>query len=75
MSILDHFRFQGRNGSHFCLVSQVAGPSIAQLSDCPGQVAGYRRLRGDMARVFARQATQAVGSLHAAGVVHGGTYI
>ena len=34
------------NGAHLCLVSQVAGPSIADLSFCPGRSAGYRRLRG-----------------------------
>lgn len=69
---LDHFTVKGPNGSHLCLVSQVAGPSIADLSYCPGQVAGCRRLRGDVARLFARQTAQAVGVLHGVGVVHGG---
>lgn len=69
---LDHFTLQGPNGSHLCLVSQVAGPSIEDLSYCPGHVAGYRRLRSDIARLFARQMAQVVGFLHAVGVVHGG---
>ena len=67
MFILDHFAVQGPNGSHLCLVSQVAGPSIEEeLSYLPGQVAGCRRLRGDIARSFARQTAQALGFLHAA---------
>lgn len=70
--VLDHFAVQGPNGSHLCLVSQVAGPSIADLSFSPGQVAGSRRLRGDIARSFARQTAQAVGFLHTAGFIHGG---
>ena len=42
--ILDHFNFIGLNGNHICLVSQVAGPTISQLSYSPDQVAGSRRL-------------------------------
>lgn len=72
MFVLDHFAIQGPNGSHICLVSQVAGPSIVNLSYSPGQVAGCRRLRGDVARLFARQTAQAIGFLQAAGFIHGG---
>jgi serine/threonine-protein kinase SRPK3 len=72
MLVLDHFAVHGPNGSHMCLVSQVAGPSIVDLSYSPGQMAGSRRLRGDVARSFARQTVQAVGFLHAAGIMHGG---
>lgn len=73
MFILDQFRIHGPNGSHVCLVSQVAGPSVVDLSCSPGQVGGCRRLRGDVARSFARQTAQAVGFLHAAGFIHGGS--
>lgn len=72
MSALDHFAIQGPNGSHTCLVSQVAGQSIVDLSYSPGQVDGSRRLRGDVARSFARQTAQAIGFLHVAGFIHGG---
>ena len=72
LSVVDDFTVKGPNGSHLCLVSRVAGPSIADLSFCPGQVAGCRRLRGDVGRLFARQTAQAVGVLHGVGVVHGG---
>ena len=72
MSILDHFYFDGPNGSHLCLVSEFAGPSIRQMSFAPGKAAGSRRLRWDIAHNFARQTTEAVGFLHAAGIVHGG---
>lgn len=44
MPLLDDFRVEGLNGSHMCLVSQVFGPSITQLSYYPGRVAGCRRL-------------------------------
>lgn len=50
LSPSDHFTLQGPSGSHLCLVSQIAGPSISDLSYCPGRVAGYRRLRSDITR-------------------------
>lgn len=31
MSILDHFKIEEPNGTHACLVSQVAGPSVTQM--------------------------------------------
>lgn len=74
-SILEYFKIEGPNGTHICLVSQVAGPTIAQLSDCPGQVAGSRRLRADIARKASWQATKALSYLHSRGVVHGGKYL
>ncbi|RJE18526.1 CMGC SRPK protein kinase, partial [Aspergillus sclerotialis] len=71
ISVLDYFQIRGPNGSHLCLVSELAGPSVTQMSLAPGQDAGARRLRGDIARRFARQMTEAVAFLHAAGIVHG----
>lgn len=73
ISVLDHFNVQGPNGSHACLVSQLAGPSVTQICDSPGQVAGSRRLRGALARRLAKQVTQAIGYLHFVGIVHGGS--
>ena len=37
MSMLDHFWISGPNGKHLCVVSEVAGPSIKQFNECPGQ--------------------------------------
>ena len=67
-----HFTVKGPNGSHRFLVSPFAGPSILAMSDCPGRVAGSRRLRGDLARKVAKQIVTAVDCMHRAGVVHGG---
>ncbi len=74
-TVLDEFQLAGPNGCHTCLVSTVAGPSVAQLCYAPGQVAGTRRLRGDLARKVAGQAAMAMAAMHSAGVVHGGTTI
>lgn len=71
-SILVHFDIEGPNGTHICLVSQVAGPTVTQLSYWPGHVAGRRRLRARMARKAAGQAAEALSYLHARGIVHGG---
>ncbi|KAK9319816.1 kinase-like domain-containing protein [Lipomyces orientalis] len=71
LSVLDHFTIEGPNGFHTCLVSPFAGPSLAQITYTPGQPAGSRRLRGALARKFARQVTLTVGYLHSRGVAHG----
>ena len=41
----DHFFEHGVNGSHLCLVYQLAGPSILSMSCCPGRYEGSRRLK------------------------------
>lgn len=69
----DHFFEKGPNGSHLFLVSRFAGPSISAMSDCPGRVAGSRRLRTDLARKVVKQLATTVHRMHRAGVVHGGT--
>lgn len=68
---LDYFQFEGPNGAHTCLVSKIAGPSIAKMQHHLSQ---SRRLRGDLARRFAGQAAQALAFLHSNGVVHGGMF-
>lgn len=75
ISILDDFTIEGPNGTHICYVSQIGGPSIAQLSDSPGQIAGSRRLRGPLARKLAGKLANAVFFLHSHGVAHGGIMI
>lgn len=71
-SILDLFTFEGPNGSHMCMVLPVAGPSLRSMSNSPGQRTGTWRLRADLARKIAMQATQGVSFLHSEGVAHGG---
>jgi serine/threonine protein kinase len=74
MSLLDHFWITGPNGKHLCVVSEVAGPSIEQFNDCPGQCSGSRRLRALIARKVALQVTEGLAYIHSTGTVHGGTY-
>jgi serine/threonine-protein kinase SRPK3 len=68
-TIEDHFMENGPNGSHLCLVSQFAGPSIRSLLDCTSS----RRLRNDLAREVAKQVVGTVELMHTAGFVHGGS--
>ncbi|KAI0785254.1 kinase-like domain-containing protein [Abortiporus biennis] len=70
-NIEDSFLHQGPNGTHLCLVSQLAGPSVRSMFDCPGRVSESRRLRSDLARKVARQVASAVQLMHSAGYVHG----
>ena len=72
ISTLDDFTFEDPNGTYVCFVSPVAGPSIARLSDSPGQVAGSRRLRASLARKVSAQFASTVSLLHHLGIVHGG---
>ncbi|KAG0650382.1 Dis1-suppressing kinase [Hyphodiscus hymeniophilus] len=74
MAMLDHFWIDGPNGHHLCVVSEVAGPSIKQFNDCPGQSSGSRRLRAVIARKVALQVTEGLSYIHSTGTVHGGTY-
>lgn len=62
----DHFRFEGPNGSHLCLVFEVVGPSVSQL------LAKRKQLRGSVARRVSQQLVQGVAYLHSEGVCHGG---
>ncbi|KAG6847096.1 hypothetical protein H0H93_010109 [Arthromyces matolae] len=70
-TIDDHFIETGPNGSHLCLVTKFAGPSISAMSDSPGRVWGSKRLRSHVARKVAKQVVQTVQFMHTAGFVHG----
>ena len=72
MSMLDHFWIVGPNGNHLCVVSEVGGPSIKMFNECPGLANGSRRLRGQVARKVALQATEGLAYIHSTGTVHGG---
>ncbi|KAK3721927.1 hypothetical protein LTR37_002743 [Vermiconidia calcicola] len=70
-NLLAYFTVIGPNGKHYCLVTEVAGPTLLSLYDAAAS--GYaRRLRAKTARSIARQVTQALGFLHSMQVGHGG---
>jgi serine/threonine-protein kinase SRPK3 len=63
---------RGPNGSHLCVASDVAGPNLASIFECPGRVIGNRRLRAEYSRRVAKQVTEFVHEMHSAGYAHGG---
>ena len=69
-SLIDHFWIEGPNGSHICLVSPVAGPSISAFSQHQPQA----RLEAPVAQKLALQVTQGLAFLHSIGVGHGGKW-
>jgi len=66
----DYFIEKGPNGSHLCLVYQLAGPTILSISGA--MTSG--RLRKDLAKKVAKQLVCAVAFLHTVGFVHGGSW-
>ncbi|KAG6838215.1 hypothetical protein C0991_001006, partial [Blastosporella zonata] len=74
-TVQDYFTESGPNGSHLCLVIQLAGPSVLAMSDSPGRIAGSKRLRSDLARKVAKQVVGTVHMMHSAGFVHGGLWL
>lgn len=71
--IMDHFFQQGPNGSHLCLISPFARPSVLSMAECPGRVSGSRRLRGNLARKVTKEMAISVELLHSARIIHGGS--
>ncbi|EGP87145.1 uncharacterized protein MYCGRDRAFT_42881 [Zymoseptoria tritici IPO323] len=69
--LLAHFTITGPNGNHFCLVSEVAGPTLPSLYENRESLYA-RRLRAAVARKISKQVAQAVGFLHSSGIGHGG---
>ena len=68
----DYFIEHGPNGSHLCLVYQLAGPSILSMSFCAGRYEGSRRLKKDLAMKVAKQLVCTVELIHNSGFAHGG---
>jgi serine/threonine-protein kinase SRPK3 len=71
----DPFVEEGPNGSHLCLVSAVAGPSISDIYrniDMSVRMLGSVRLRSGLAHTVANQVVRFVHAMHSAGCVHGG---
>jgi serine/threonine-protein kinase SRPK3 len=69
LSIRSMFTEEGPNGSHVCLVSPVAGPSLDW-----GEWYSLRRFRPDVGRKICKQVTEAVQHMHSSGYVHGGEW-
>ena len=72
VSLLDQFKIAGPNGIHHCTVTDVAGPTIAHLSDSSGGPLSTRRLKGNLAQKSAKEVAEAVRFLHDSGLGHGG---
>jgi serine/threonine-protein kinase SRPK3 len=71
-TIKDSFIEEGPNGTHVCLVSELAGPSVRAMSfPGGGRLEGSTRLRGDLAREVAKQTATVMELMHSAGLVHG----
>lgn len=64
---LDHFKIDGRNGSHHALVNPVLGPRVTTLLHM-SEASNF----GAVLRDICFQATQAMSTLHANGICHGG---
>jgi serine/threonine-protein kinase SRPK3 len=75
-TIKDSFIQEGPNGTHVCLVSELAGPSVYAMSffGCEGRLEGSRRLRSDLARKVAKQTATVMELMHSVGLVHGGSF-
>jgi serine/threonine-protein kinase SRPK3 len=67
--LLDYFTLVGPNGSHHCLVLELAGPNVADVveSHCKDD-----RLPPKLAKVFAKQALQGLDFLAANNIGHRG---
>ncbi|QKX58032.1 uncharacterized protein TRUGW13939_05152 [Talaromyces rugulosus] len=66
-SLLDNFSFNGPNGQHMCLVSEVAGCSIAESKEnSPNFMFPLH-----IARAIAAQVTMGLAYMHSNGIGHG----
>ena len=63
---LHEFKMEDVNGSHTCVVSEVAGPSIANFQGVMNPI-----LPKDASREIGRQVLLGLGALHARGLGHG----
>jgi len=68
LAVMDHFKMHGPNGTHLCIISRFAGPSLLSMS----KLGWSKRLRGDLARKVAKQVATVVELMHFTGFVHGG---
>lgn len=69
METRDHFKLDGPNGTHECLVLELLGPSITDILDVRFR---DNRLPAKLARRVARQVLLGLDYLHQHGIGHGG---
>jgi len=67
--MLDHFKLDGPNGTHDCLVLELLGPSVPDLLEAHFQ---DERLPGKLAKSIAKQALLGLDLLHQQKIGHGG---
>jgi serine/threonine-protein kinase SRPK3 len=69
VQMLDHFQFNGPNGTHSCVVLELLGPSVPDLLD-----ARFRgeRLPGNLTKNIGKQALLGLDYLHQQKIGHGG---
>jgi serine/threonine-protein kinase SRPK3 len=70
VQLLDDFLVDGPNGTHSCIVTELLGPSAAELKDARNPMGG--RLPRAWSKALAKQLLSAVSSLHAQGIGPGG---
>ncbi|KAF4339469.1 CMGC SRPK kinase [Fusarium beomiforme] len=66
--MLGPFTVDGPNGTHDCLVLELAGPNIAEIADIHCK---HHRLPSDAARSISKQVLQGLDFLHFKGIGHG----
>ena len=65
----DEFFVDGPNGRHLCLVTEVAGCSVAESKEASTKW----MFPINIARAIAAQTTMGLAYIHSCGVIHGGT--
>lgn len=73
ITLLDYFQISGPNGSHCCLVTEILGPSVADIHRYP-EIEGEDLLPLPVARSAAMQCTEALVFLHSQGIAHAGIF-
>lgn len=68
LSLLDEFYFDGPNGRHQCLVSDVTGPSVKEVKEATE----HEMLSVETAQNITAQLAVGLAFIHSCGIVHGG---
>lgn len=67
--MIDDFNLEGPNGTHHCLVLELLGPSVSDVTDARFPDG---RLPGKLAKTIAKQALSGLDLLHHQKIGHGG---
>ncbi|KAF2766562.1 kinase-like protein [Teratosphaeria nubilosa] len=68
LPLVDHFQIEGPNGKHECLVIDIVGPKVPDVTE---QLCGGKGLPGGLAKCVAKQVLSALDCLHRFGIAHG----